>query len=298
MAPKTEQIENATSTTTLNGGINDVVTSVVVADGSIFPADGNYVIRCEDELMRVTARSTNTLTVTRGYAGSTAVSHTTGVDVWQTVEKDALLAYIAEQGHSRMISQSDGQKHRILDTDGVTLATADFTVVSTGTSEDDLSWGGMRQVPAPISGIRTQPMVKTQPSTPYTLTAHVATDTPADYGTSSNLFGICLRESSTGRMFLTWARPGDRIQTNRMTDASTFSTALGQIDFFRRLDAWFRITNDGVDMNASVSFDGVNFLQIATDTVGTYLTPNQVGWFGANRSGTGHWFLCNSFLES
>jgi hypothetical protein len=54
------------------GAVTNVATSVVVADGSIFrPA---HVIKIGDELLYVSAVATNTLTVTRGYAGTTAAA--------------------------------------------------------------------------------------------------------------------------------------------------------------------------------------------------------------------------------
>jgi hypothetical protein len=58
--------------TKVNGAQTNVATSVVVVDGSIFRA--NDVIKIGDELLKVTAVSTNTLTVTRGYAGTTAAA--------------------------------------------------------------------------------------------------------------------------------------------------------------------------------------------------------------------------------
>lgn len=69
--------------TTLNGTITSGATSLVVADGSIFPVDGPFRLRIGDELMRVGARSGNTLSsITRNVAGTAAVSHTNGVAVY------------------------------------------------------------------------------------------------------------------------------------------------------------------------------------------------------------------------
>jgi hypothetical protein len=58
--------------TKVNGAQTNVATSVVVVDGSIFRA--NDVIKIADELLKVTAVATNTLTVVRGYAGTTAAA--------------------------------------------------------------------------------------------------------------------------------------------------------------------------------------------------------------------------------
>ena len=61
--------------TTLNGAINDSVTSVTVTDGSSYPSEGDYRILVDTEVMQVTARSSNVLTVVRGVDGTTAASH-------------------------------------------------------------------------------------------------------------------------------------------------------------------------------------------------------------------------------
>lgn len=69
-----EQLRN-NATTTLNGSITNSTTSIVVTDGSVFPSSGNFRIKIDNELITVTSRSTNTLTVTRGVESTTAVSH-------------------------------------------------------------------------------------------------------------------------------------------------------------------------------------------------------------------------------
>jgi hypothetical protein len=58
--------------TKVNGAVTNVATSVVVVDGSIFRA--NDVIKIGEELLKITAVATNTLTVVRGYAGTTAAA--------------------------------------------------------------------------------------------------------------------------------------------------------------------------------------------------------------------------------
>jgi hypothetical protein len=60
---------------TLDGAVTDVATSWVVADGSKFPASGNFRVSCEAEIALCTARSGNTLTITRAQEGTTNVAH-------------------------------------------------------------------------------------------------------------------------------------------------------------------------------------------------------------------------------
>ncbi|HEY4359387.1 MAG TPA: hypothetical protein VGN17_00360 [Bryobacteraceae bacterium] len=65
--------------TTLNGSINNSVTSLVVSSATGYPTGGNFRILLESEIMLVTAVSGTTWTVTRGAESTTAASHANGV---------------------------------------------------------------------------------------------------------------------------------------------------------------------------------------------------------------------------
>ena len=66
--------------TTLNGAITDVATTIVVTDGSVFPASGRFMVTIEDERIIIASRSGNTLTAeTRGADSSSNVLHSSGV---------------------------------------------------------------------------------------------------------------------------------------------------------------------------------------------------------------------------
>lgn len=65
--------------TTLNGGLTDTATSVVLASGTLVEV-GHY-LKVDSEQMLVTAISTNTATVERGQNGTTAAAHLTGATV-------------------------------------------------------------------------------------------------------------------------------------------------------------------------------------------------------------------------
>ena len=58
--------------TTVATALTEAATTLAVADGSIFQA--KHVVKVGEELLLVTAVSTNSLTVTRGYAGTTAAT--------------------------------------------------------------------------------------------------------------------------------------------------------------------------------------------------------------------------------
>ncbi len=83
--------------TTLNGAINNSTTTVVVTDGSVFPS-GSFRVTCETEVMYCTSRSSNTLTVVRGYEGSTAASHADTLPIALVLTKGGLEQWLSDYG--------------------------------------------------------------------------------------------------------------------------------------------------------------------------------------------------------
>lgn len=72
--------------TSLTAGINNSATTIAVDSPVGYPADVPFVVHCElgtssEEIMLVTAVVGSNWTVTRGYDGSTAVSHDTGAKI-------------------------------------------------------------------------------------------------------------------------------------------------------------------------------------------------------------------------
>ena len=55
--------------------------SVIAGEGAKFPATGDFHITIEDEILKCTARSTDTLTVVRAQEGTTAAGHIAGKSV-------------------------------------------------------------------------------------------------------------------------------------------------------------------------------------------------------------------------
>jgi hypothetical protein len=73
--------------TTLNGAITAVQTSIVVTDASSIPAGVGYTILIDSEQVVVTAKSGNTLTVTRGANGTTAAAHSNGANIYPAFDQ-------------------------------------------------------------------------------------------------------------------------------------------------------------------------------------------------------------------
>lgn len=84
--------------TTLDGALNDSSTSVPVVNGGVFPATGDFRLVCENEIMKATSRSGNTLTVQRGAESTTAVSHASGTPIKLVLTAESLPTIISENG--------------------------------------------------------------------------------------------------------------------------------------------------------------------------------------------------------
>lgn len=69
--------------TTANGAISSTSsTSITVTSASGFPGSGNYCIQIDSEVLQVTGgQGTTTWTVTRGFNGSTAATHSNGATI-------------------------------------------------------------------------------------------------------------------------------------------------------------------------------------------------------------------------
>lgn len=118
--------------TTLNGAITSTSsTSITVTDGSVFSSVGNFRIIIDDEIMLVTARSTNTLTVTRGVEGTTAATHLDTTNVTDVLTSQSLLNLLAEGIATGDFSArpSAGRPGRLyIPNDGLTIARDDGSV--------------------------------------------------------------------------------------------------------------------------------------------------------------------------
>lgn len=125
--------------TTLNGAINNAVTSVVVASATGFPNSAQYRVIVDNEIMLVTGGAgTTTWTVTRGAEGTTAASHNDGSTVYHIITAGALAQLKADaiagitgtapvsvsSGTISIPDATGGQKGLMTTTQAALLATA------------------------------------------------------------------------------------------------------------------------------------------------------------------------------
>jgi hypothetical protein len=94
---------NAKSTINMGGGFAQAATTLTVTDGSKFPASGDFLVTIWDkttypdpgndsgmEIVRVTARSTNDLTVVRAQEGTSDVAHANSLAVEMLITSGTL----------------------------------------------------------------------------------------------------------------------------------------------------------------------------------------------------------------
>ncbi|MGI9068613.1 MAG: Calx-beta domain-containing protein, partial [Pyrinomonadaceae bacterium] len=81
LLPGSPAFDAATDLTTINGAIDNSVTTISVTHGASIPAVVAFAIRIDNEQMVVTSKVGNTLTITRGANGTTAAAHAGGAAV-------------------------------------------------------------------------------------------------------------------------------------------------------------------------------------------------------------------------
>lgn len=74
-------IISGTATSTLNGAINASVGTLIITSATNFPYRGSFAIKIDSEYLLVTGVAGTTFTVTRGFGGSTAASHSNGATI-------------------------------------------------------------------------------------------------------------------------------------------------------------------------------------------------------------------------
>jgi hypothetical protein len=137
--------------TTLNGAISDSQTTILVDDGSEFPATGNFRLLCDGEIMHCTARSGNTLTVNRGIEGRTAASHASGATITHILTQESLLR--VGQDNIPLYGNTSRPPFGIFDASGNIIDSSDFTIINQNSTVITDDWGSihLRKPPNALS---------------------------------------------------------------------------------------------------------------------------------------------------
>jgi hypothetical protein len=302
--PLREQLKND-AFTTLNGAINNSQTTITVTTGSVFPSAGNFRIRVGDEIMLVTARSTNDLTVVRGQEGTTAASASNAADVIHVLTAPGLTRW-AQDSHAIWSNSAAPPLGTLVDTDGKTLlTTSDFSWVNQGsTTVSDQNGTIIMDAPA-ASGENCRIQYRTAPSPTYSMIVAFQAANILESGCYPN-FGLLARQSTSGK-FYACALGGEngshpfKHAVYKFNSATSYSGDLLSRKFtlLHGPYIWFKMTDDNTNLTFYVSIDGTNWIQTAQEARGTFLTlnggvtgPDQIGWYINNQGSSLYRLLC------
>ncbi len=276
------QIKNV-SRTTLSAPLAHATTSATVVDGSVFPSEGDFLIAIGNELAKVTARSTNTLTIVRGIEGSGSDTYETGKAVFLVGTAESFNDFHSESSIDNVYPD---YAHKFIDS-VTTLTSSDFSWTNQGTATaiDETSGGITLKTPTTGTVNNLRLFERAEPAGGWTITVHTQLGHNG-YNTtnSNNSCGLSLRDNASGKLAILQVRPYDVIANNHFTGTSNaFDTTPNSIPWRGSDKTWLQIEYDGVDTYTMLcSFDGVNWFTVSTETEGAYLTPTHVGILGIN----------------
>lgn len=306
-----EQLLNNASTS-LNGGINNSTTTVVVNNGSVLPSSGNFRILIGSEIMLVTAISSNTLTVTRGAEGTTAVSHSSGDNVDHIYTKGSLEQIIQDYDQSggyssRPSSPRKGTIYTATDLqarwyyNGTNWDLIWPVYIANSKQWDVTPWTAQNQSTGTFTSkngileVTTLPgnnnnavrgYSKSLPSTPYK-----ATWIQSTHPLASQPFSLYIghRESSSGKLKIMFnaANNGGIIGVESWSNYNSFSSvSLSAHQSYKGRFTWNRVENDGTNFNYYTSHDGKNYTKFFSETKSTGFTTNADQIFFGFMAGT------------
>lgn len=270
--------------TTLDGAITDVATSLTVISATAFPTEGDFRILIESEIILVTAISGEVFTIVRARESTTGVAHASAKDVIQIVTEEGLTEYVRESADPW---ESERQAYRLVDASGDKINKASFTQVNfTNTTDIDHSSGAIsiENDDTPGSGNSLRLLVRTAPSTPYTIEAcmEIGIGAFAVPSSSSGHYGILFRESGTSKIVSVSFRPMSAYAVWYWTNATTFSSEPAGRTAFSHFDKmWIKIEADGTNLKYNISHNGVNYIELLDTLKDAFFTtaPDQVGFY-------------------
>jgi len=296
-----QQLKNFASTL-LNGAIDGSTTSVVVDDGSVFPSSGDFYIKVENEMMLVTARSTNTLTVTRAQEGTTAASHADDSLVKLTLSAatwDGWFGDLATFGGyaSRPSSPKTGQRYYATDIDlgwrydgsnwdlihpvyipyANRIDISGWTAFNHGTSTwTDINGVLCAQLPT-SAGDNIRGYYKNIPTAPFTSYVLCRVKGHIQQFNMQGLFlGDTTKVNTFGTISVSGVEAADRALYNSVTsfNSNQYRKGIRETQYI-----WFRINDDNTNWKYSYSHDGMNYHQVYSVARNTFLTATKVGIF-------------------
>lgn len=306
----TEKFTNSASST-LNGAINNSVTSLVITSGASFPSAGQFRILIDTEIMIVTAVSGTTYTVTRGAEGTTAASHSNAATITHIYTAGAMNQSIADDyqvGTYASLPASEKAGRVYLATDmglkfydnGSAWVPHLGTIPFTAHNDSGYSWVNQGSAAVSTSDYSTYVSCVTNGNTnSYKLRVKSYTNPKvwticfSAHYTNSNAGGpgFCFRESGTSKFVSTVFWTNNNVYqaiTENWTNETTFSAGVSNGSYFlaqisNPRATWVRFEDNGTNLRWYHSCDGFIWTEAKHSPVARTAffstAPNQFGYF-------------------
>lgn len=282
-----EIFQNNTSDT-LSASCISTDTTITVTTGSKFPSSGDFHVLVDTEIMLVTARSTNTLTVSRGQEGTTAVGHSASAVITLILTAASLKAYLRDN-----VPGADGSKPamRLVDSTGAPLTSSSFTAVNTTNATITDMDGGIVLRKAAQGAVQDMAILARAYAAPASVIAGFRACLPNSGGSVFPGFALGFRDSVGGKLncsfILNNADPNLYWQAARMLSPTAIDTSGSVKSLTAFTDMlWLKCEDDNANLKFSVSIDGANWILLNSEARGAYVTggPNQF-FLGSNNYG-------------
>ncbi len=300
-----EQFTN-NATTTLNGTINNSVTSLVVTSATGFPTSANFRILIEDEILLVTAVAGTTYTVTRAMEGTAATTHNSGTTIYHLYTKGGIEQLLSDYDQygayaSRPATPYAGTTYTATDIDakwffdGTNWNLIHPYIVPYARRVDSSGWTALNQGSntfternnilygnVSASGTNARGFYKTKPSAPFKATVLIG---PQKSGLVTGM-SLAFRENSTGKLRPFWAlstQPGRLTYEVWATESNPTSAISGPRPYSATGPTWLRIEDDNTNWIMSTSRDGKNYTRYYSETRNTGFTADKIAilWFNS-----------------
>ncbi|AXQ52045.1 hypothetical protein SEA_YEET_40 [Mycobacterium phage Yeet] len=203
------------------------------------------------------------------------------------------LYYATDAG---IVLRDNGASWDIISQADVALAqppTSGWSTNTLGTATVGANKGG-RLFTIPSSGGSLTPRIEYRtlsPASNYTVTAKIE---PTDYsrGEGQSYSGLILRNASSSNSimfgYMIYAGQSPYLVVTKGSSSNIRAAdykAVRFADAFPGWPSWIRIRDDGTDRHYEFSVNGLDWMEFHSTLRADYITPDQVGWGGANSTG-------------
>jgi hypothetical protein len=281
--------------------MHDTDTAGVVTDETPFPTVGDFMVRIEDELIKITAieAGTGNIVVLRAQEGTTAVQHDAGSLVKLVLSKDTFEEYFGDTytlgtTSSRPTTGKVGQVYQSTDIDASwryqsngwelvhpcfvpyngAVDISSWTSFNLGTSNWVVT-KGLLAVDAPQSaGNNLRGYYHNKPSAPFTVT--MAIRVPAQWPTTERI-GITLSDATAHLCFFLTSVSALQLQTQGYTNTTTTSGSPLNRPIPADSFIYIRFRDDNSNWYFEFSYDNKNWILHQQTTRNFFVTPTKVG---------------------